>query len=103
MELKSLLQGLDQRLTQLSKDVLILEKEDDRGLYGVLSLYLIENEMNEIKQLIDKLDSITQEHQILAASATRQVHSQPHAAKRWHHPEVYIYYYVFTILYYRWC
>ncbi|XP_035770058.1 olfactomedin-like [Neolamprologus brichardi] len=73
VELKSLLQGLEQRLTQLSNDVLILEKEDDRGLYGVLSLYLIENEMNEIKQLIDKLDSTTQEHQILAASATRQL------------------------------
>ncbi|XP_019216389.1 olfactomedin-4 [Oreochromis niloticus] len=73
VELKSLLQGLEQRLTQLSKDVLILEKEDDRGLYGVLSLYLIENEMNEIKQLIDKLNSTTQEHQILAASATHQL------------------------------
>nr|XP_012778692.2 olfactomedin-4-like [Maylandia zebra] len=73
VELKSLLQGLEQRLTQLSKDVLILEKEDDRGLYGILSLYLIENEMNEIKQLIDKLNSTTQEHQILTASATRQL------------------------------
>ncbi|XP_006810356.1 olfactomedin-4-like, partial [Neolamprologus brichardi] len=51
----------------------ILEKEDDGELYGVLSLYVIENEMTEIKQLIDKLNSTTQQHQILTANATEQL------------------------------
>ncbi|XP_063336963.1 olfactomedin-4-like [Pelmatolapia mariae] len=73
VELESLLLGLERRLSQLNKDVLILEKEDDGELYGVLSLYVIENEMTEIKQLIDKLNSTTQEHQILTANATEQL------------------------------
>ncbi|XP_006805459.1 adhesion G protein-coupled receptor L3-like [Neolamprologus brichardi] len=73
VELESLLLGLEHRLSQLNKDVLILEKEDDGELYGVLSLYVIENEMTEIKQLIDKLNSTMQKHQILTANATKQL------------------------------
>nr|XP_024658780.1 uncharacterized protein LOC101478445 isoform X2 [Maylandia zebra] len=73
VELESLLLGLERRLSQLNKDVLILEEEDDGELYGVLSLYVIENEMTEIKQLIDKLNSTTQQHQILTANATEQL------------------------------
>uniref|UniRef100_A0A3P9CFP7 Uncharacterized protein n=1 Tax=Maylandia zebra TaxID=106582 RepID=A0A3P9CFP7_9CICH len=73
VELESLLLGLERRLSQLNKDVQILEKEDDGELYGVLSLYVIENEMTEIKQLIDKLNSTTQQHQILTANTTEQL------------------------------
>ncbi|XP_030588091.1 olfactomedin-4-like isoform X2 [Archocentrus centrarchus] len=47
VELESLLLGLERRLAQLHKDVQVLEKEDDGELYGVLSLYVIENEMTE--------------------------------------------------------
>uniref|UniRef100_A0A3Q0S8I7 Olfactomedin-like domain-containing protein n=1 Tax=Amphilophus citrinellus TaxID=61819 RepID=A0A3Q0S8I7_AMPCI len=72
VELESLLQGLEQRLAELHKDVQILEKEDDGELYGVLSLYVIENEMTEIKLLMDKLNSTTLGHQLLTANTSQQ-------------------------------
>ncbi|XP_030587818.1 olfactomedin-4-like [Archocentrus centrarchus] len=73
VELESLLQGLEQRLGELHKDVQILEKEDDGELYGVLSLYVIENEMTEIKLLMDKLNSTTLGHQLLTANTSQQL------------------------------
>ncbi|XP_030588090.1 olfactomedin-4-like isoform X1 [Archocentrus centrarchus] len=76
VELESLLLGLERRLAQLHKDVQVLEKEDDGELYGVLSLYVIENEMTEIKLLIDKLNSTTQGHQLLTANASQQLQAQ---------------------------
>lgn len=54
----------------------MLEKEDDGELYGVLSLYVIENEMIEIKQLIDKVNSTSLEQERVTATTTQQVNSQ---------------------------
>ncbi|KAM6937957.1 uncharacterized protein FYW49_000216 [Xenentodon cancila] len=73
LELESLLMGLDLRLDQLNKDVSVLENENDGELYGVLSLYVIENEMIEINQLIDKLNRTTLGHQLLTADTHHQV------------------------------
>lgn len=71
-----MLLGLDRRLPVLEKDVSMLEKEDDGELYGVLSLYVIENEMTEIKELIDKLNSTSLEQERVTATTTQQVNSQ---------------------------
>ncbi|XP_003439599.1 olfactomedin-4 [Oreochromis niloticus] len=73
IELESLLLGLDRRLPVLEKDVSMLEKEDDGELYGVLSLYVIENEMTEIKELIDKLNSTRLEQEHVTATTTQQL------------------------------
>lgn len=54
----------------------MLEKEDDGELYGVLSLYVIENEMTEINELIDKLNSTSLEQERVTAATTQQVNSQ---------------------------
>lgn len=35
----------------------LLEKEDDGDLYGVISLQLLENELLEIQQLLQQLNS----------------------------------------------
>ncbi|XP_043980411.1 olfactomedin-4-like [Gambusia affinis] len=73
LELESLLLGLEKRLTQLHSDLSVLEEEDDGELYGVLSLFVIENEMLEIRQLMDKLNSTTEEHQVLTADTVQQL------------------------------
>ncbi|XP_035980920.1 olfactomedin-4-like [Fundulus heteroclitus] len=73
LELESLLMGLEKRLTQLHNDVTILENEDDGELYGVLSLFVIENEMVEIRQLMDKLNRTTLEYQVLTADTIQQL------------------------------
>ena len=52
-----------------------LEREDDGELYGVISLQVIENELMEIMQLMDRLNSTTLEDQHLTTNATKQVHS----------------------------
>lgn len=67
--------GLAFRLPQLQQDVSILEKEDDGDLYGAVSLQVIENELSEIKLLVDKLNSITQHHLQLTNDTTEQVGS----------------------------
>lgn len=54
----------------------MLETEDDGELYGVLSLYVIENEMTEINELIDKLNSTSLEQERVTAATTQQVNSQ---------------------------
>ncbi|KAF3854234.1 hypothetical protein F7725_022289 [Dissostichus mawsoni] len=73
MELESLLLGLDRRLPQLLEDVSLLEKEDDGELYGVISLQVIENEMREIQQLMERLNSTTLQHQRLTAATAEQL------------------------------
>ncbi|XP_053176031.1 olfactomedin-4-like isoform X2 [Scomber japonicus] len=72
LELESLMLGLERRLPQLQEDVSVLEREDDGELYGVLSLLVIENELTEIKQLIDKLNMTSQRHQQLTTDTTEQ-------------------------------
>lgn len=71
--LESLLLGLDRRLPQLEEDVEMLEKEDDGELYGVLSLYVIENELTEIQAMMDKLNSTTSEHKRLSDDTAQKV------------------------------
>ncbi|XP_070686273.1 olfactomedin-4-like [Pempheris klunzingeri] len=73
MELESVLLGLDRRLPQLQEDVSMLEREDDGQLYAALSLQVIENEIIEIQQIIDKLNSTTLRHQRLTADTTKQL------------------------------
>nr|XP_020442912.1 olfactomedin-4-like [Monopterus albus] len=73
MELESLLLGLERRLPQLQEDVAILERENDGELYGALSLQVIENEMRDIMQLIEKLNSTTLGHQRLISDTTQKV------------------------------
>ncbi|XP_053176032.1 olfactomedin-4-like [Scomber japonicus] len=73
LELESLMLGLERRLPQLQEDVSVLEREDDGELYGVLSLLVIENELTEIKQLIDKLNMTSQRHQQLTTDTTEQL------------------------------
>ncbi|XP_012722967.2 olfactomedin-4 [Fundulus heteroclitus] len=73
LELESLLLGLEKRLTQLHNDMTILENEDDGELYGVLSLFVIENEMVAIRHLMDKLNRTTLEYQVLTADTIQQL------------------------------
>ncbi|XP_026166359.1 olfactomedin-4-like [Mastacembelus armatus] len=73
LELESLLLGLERRLPQLQEDVSILERENDGELYGVLSLQVIENEMTDIMELIQKLNSTMLGHQHLTTRTTQQV------------------------------
>uniref|UniRef100_A0A672JH69 Olfactomedin-4-like n=1 Tax=Salarias fasciatus TaxID=181472 RepID=A0A672JH69_SALFA len=73
VELESLLLGLERRIAQLHQDVSVLEREDDGELYGVLSLYVIENEVAEIWQLMDRLNSITEGDQRLTADTTKRL------------------------------
>nr|XP_055049138.1 olfactomedin-4 [Misgurnus anguillicaudatus] len=51
--------GLQQRIKQLEDYVGILEKEDDKNLYGAVSLRIIELEFAEIRSLLDKLNKTT--------------------------------------------
>lgn len=73
LHLQSLLLGLERRLPQLEKDMSMLEKEDDGDLYGVISLQLLENELYEIQQLLDRLNSTTLGQQRLSDETTKQV------------------------------
>lgn len=73
LQLESLLLGLEQRLPQLQEDVSMLEREDDGELYSVISLQVIENELMQINQFIDRLKSTTLGHQRLSANTTQQV------------------------------
>ncbi|XP_047452889.1 olfactomedin-4-like [Mugil cephalus] len=73
LEMESLLLGLERRLIQLHKDVSVLEREDDGEMYGVLSLFVIENEMIEIKQLIDKLNSTTRDNRRLTEDTSQEL------------------------------
>lgn len=73
LELETLLLGLERRLPQLQEDVSMLEREDDGELYAVISLQLVENELLEIKQLIDRLNRTALGHQRLTTSTTEQL------------------------------
>ncbi|XP_068595772.1 olfactomedin-4-like [Brachionichthys hirsutus] len=73
LELEILLLGLKRRLPQLEADVSILEKEDDGDLYGVLSLRVAENELLEITQLFNRLNSTSLRYQRLTEGTTKQL------------------------------
>ncbi|XP_061533304.1 LOW QUALITY PROTEIN: olfactomedin-4 [Phycodurus eques] len=73
LELESLMLGLELRLPQLIKEVSILEKEDDGALYGAVSLQVIENELTEIKLMVDRLNTSTKGHQRITTGSVRQL------------------------------
>ncbi|KAM9854907.1 olfactomedin-4-like [Aulostomus maculatus] len=73
LDLEILLLGLERRMPQLLEDLSILEREDDGQLYGAISLRVIENELTEIKQLIDKLNTTTRRSQKLTTDTNNQL------------------------------
>lgn len=85
LELESLLLGLERRLPQLQEDISILEGENDGQLYGAISLQVVENELTEIKQLLQRLNSTTLRHQRLTADTAERVKtdSGKHQLCRW--------------------
>ncbi len=72
-DLGRLLLGLQQRIKQLEENVLMLEKEDDRNLYGAVSLRIIELEFAEIQDLLNKLNRTTSDYHHLNVQAAAQV------------------------------
>ncbi|XP_035980878.1 olfactomedin-4 [Fundulus heteroclitus] len=73
LPLDSLLLGLNRRLSQLEQDVAVLEKEDDGKLFGALSLHVVENELTEIQQMIDKLNSTARESKQLSEDMAQKL------------------------------
>ncbi|XP_041794831.1 olfactomedin-4-like [Chelmon rostratus] len=73
LQLESLLLGLERRVLQLQEDVSVLEREDDGQLYSVLSLLVVENELLEIKQLINRLNRTMLAHQWLTTNTTKEL------------------------------
>ncbi|XP_056106808.1 olfactomedin-4-like [Rhinichthys klamathensis goyatoka] len=72
-DLDRLMLGLQQRIKQVEENVIALEKEDDRNLYGAVSLRIIELEIAEIQDLLDKLNRTTQNYQHLSVQTAAQL------------------------------
>lgn len=65
MEVDVLMLGVQRRLEQLEQSVSVLEDEDDGGLYGAVSLRIIELELAEILELEGKLKETLNSHKQL--------------------------------------
>ncbi|KAG1938262.1 olfactomedin-4-like [Pimephales promelas] len=72
-DLDRLMLGLQQRIKQVEENVIVLEKEDDRNLYGAVSLRIIELEIAEIQDLLDKLNRTTQNYHHLSVQTAAQL------------------------------
>ncbi|ROL54592.1 Olfactomedin-4 [Anabarilius grahami] len=72
-ELDRLVLGLQQRIKQLEDNVIMLEKEDNRNIYGAVSLRIIELEISEIQDLVDKLNRTTKNYQHLSVQTADQL------------------------------
>ncbi|XP_028848219.1 olfactomedin-4-like [Denticeps clupeoides] len=72
-EVDALLLGLHHRLVHLQENMALLESEDDGGLYGAVSLRIIENELVEILELVAKLNGTNQNHQRLSGETSAQL------------------------------
>ncbi|KAK9952179.1 hypothetical protein ABG768_018032 [Culter alburnus] len=72
-ELDRLVLGLQQRIKQLEDNVVMLEKEDNRNIYGAVSLRIIELEIAEIQDLVDKLNRTTKNYQHLSLQTAAQL------------------------------
>ncbi|XP_056106807.1 olfactomedin-4-like [Rhinichthys klamathensis goyatoka] len=72
-DLDRLMLGLQQRIKQVEENVIALEKEDDRNLYGAVSLRIIELEIAEIQDLLDKLNRTTQNYHHLSVQTAAQL------------------------------
>ncbi|KAF7707719.1 olfactomedin-4-like [Silurus meridionalis] len=75
MEVDTLMLGVQQRLEQLEERVSVLEKEDDGGLYGAVSLRIIELELDEILELMSKLNRTIDSHRQISQSTATKLHS----------------------------
>ncbi|KAK7892018.1 hypothetical protein WMY93_023981 [Mugilogobius chulae] len=73
LELETLLLGLERRLPQLEEDMSELERDDDSGLYGVLALHVIENELTEIRLLMERLNVTMSTHRQQTQDTTQQI------------------------------
>ncbi|XP_039503920.1 olfactomedin-4-like [Pimephales promelas] len=72
-DLDRLMLGLQQRVKQVEENVIVLEKEDDRNLYGAVSLRIIELEIAEIQDLLNKLNRTTQNYHHLSVQPAAQL------------------------------
>lgn len=70
-----LLLGLERRVPQLEEDMSELEWGDDGGMYGVLALHVIENELTELRLLMDRINVTMATHQRLANDSAQQISS----------------------------
>ncbi|XP_065147685.1 olfactomedin-4-like [Paramisgurnus dabryanus] len=65
--------GLQHRIQHLNENVSMLEKEDDGNLYAAVSLRIIQLELAEIQDLLDKLSRSTSNNQQLSAATAVQL------------------------------
>lgn len=70
--------GLQHRLQQLNENVSMLEKEDNGNLYGAVSLRIIQLELAEIQDLLDKLSRTNSNNQQLSTETADQVNAHKH-------------------------
>ncbi|XP_016296528.1 olfactomedin-4-like [Sinocyclocheilus anshuiensis] len=72
-EIDKLVLGLQHRIRQLLDNVFMLEKEDNGNLYAAVSLRIIELELAEIQDLLDKLNRTTNNYQQLSVKAATEL------------------------------
>ncbi|RXN21919.1 olfactomedin-4-like protein [Labeo rohita] len=72
-DLDRLIVGLQQRIKELENNVAMLEKENDKNLYGAVSLRIIELEFAEIQDLLNKLNRTTSDYHHLGVQAAAQL------------------------------
>ncbi|XP_051740718.1 olfactomedin-4-like [Ctenopharyngodon idella] len=72
-EIDSLVLGLQQRIGQLLDNVSMLEKEDNGNLYAAVSLRIIELELAEIQDLLNKLNRTTNKYQQLSLQTSAEL------------------------------
>uniref|UniRef100_A0A672NHN9 Olfactomedin-like domain-containing protein n=1 Tax=Sinocyclocheilus grahami TaxID=75366 RepID=A0A672NHN9_SINGR len=72
-EIDRLVLGLQHRIRQLLDNVFMLEKEDNGNLYAAVSLRIIELELDEIQDLLDKLNRTTNNYQQLSVKAATEL------------------------------
>lgn len=65
--------GVRRRLQQLEESVSVLENEDDGDLYGAVSLRIIELELSEIQELLNKLQNAIKSHKQLSERTVKKV------------------------------
>ncbi|KAG1938261.1 olfactomedin-4-like [Pimephales promelas] len=72
-EIDRLVLGLQHRISQLLENVSMLEKEDNGNLYAAVSLHIIELELAEIQDLMDKLNRTTNNYQLLSGQTATEL------------------------------
>ncbi|XP_073687703.1 olfactomedin-4-like [Garra rufa] len=71
-EIDRLALGLQHRIRQLLENVSMLEREDNGNLYAAVSLRIIELELAEIQELLDKLNRTNNKNQQLSVQAAEE-------------------------------